>query len=380
MSGIGFHNGRIVTPSGTLQQVWLELTGNWISSLTSPGDHGSDMIDLDGGWLMPGFIDTQVNGGGGVLFNDDITVEAIATIGAAHRSYGTTGFLPTLISDELAAVSRALDAVDDAIEGGVPGVLGIHLEGPFLNARRKGVHEDAHFRRLDSTTIELLTRPRRGVVMVTIAPELSEPGQIATLVGAGVRVSAGHTDATYDEMNAAMDAGLDGVTHLFNAMSPLHHRDLGVVGAALDGGRAWCGLIADGAHVSWGGVRIAANTVPADRLMLVTDAMPSVGAVSKDFVLQGKPIRVADGICTGPDGQLAGSDLDMAQAVRNMVTKAGTTPEKASAMASTNPAAFLQLSDQRGALAPGLRADWVWLDHHFAPRGTWVGGRRMATR
>ncbi|TPG20975.1 N-acetylglucosamine-6-phosphate deacetylase [Sphingomonas koreensis] len=378
MSTLGFTNGRVIIPGGIVPEVRIVLHGDRIASIKPGGTIGGNSIDLEGGWLMPGFIDAQVNGGGGVLFNDEINVDAIAAIGIAHSRYGTTGFLPTLISDELDAVARALDVADEAIEAGVAGVLGVHLEGPFLNVRRKGIHEEAHFRRLDAAAIDLLARPRKGIVMVTLAPELCAPGDIATLVGAGVRVSAGHSDASYDEMMAAMDAGLDGVTHLFNAMSPLHHRELGVVGAALDGGRAWCGLIADGAHVHHAALRIAMRGLPANRLMLVTDAMPSVGAAHKDFVLQGKQIKVWNGMCLDAEGQLAGSDLDMAQAVRNMVEMAGATPEAAAAMASTNPAAFLRLSGERGALAPGLRADWVWLDEHFAPRATWIGGKRTS--
>ena len=378
MTAIAFANGNVVTRHGTRSFARIEVEGEWIKSIDAEGDC-SETINLDGGWLLPGFIDTQVNGGGGVLFNDHPTAEAIAAIGSTHVQYGTTGFLPTLISDKIEVVAQALDALDDAISAKVPGVLGVHLEGPILNAKRKGVHNDAVFRRLDSSLIDLLSRPRRGIVMVTLAPELCEPSDIATLARAGVLISAGHTDATYDEMTIAMDAGLVGITHLFNAMSPLHHRELGVVGAALESGRVYCGVIADGAHVHAGGLRIAVRAIPADRLMLVTDAMPSVGATSKDFVLQGRPVHVENGICIGPDGELAGSDLDMARAVRNMVMLAGATPEQAATMAAANPALFLGLSHERGALAHGLRADWVWLDRHLLPHATWLGGRRITS-
>lgn len=377
MTALTFRNGSIVTPEATLSDARFFIGDDRIAKILTGVGASQDAIDLEGGWLVPGFIDTQVNGGGGVLFNDDTSVDTIVTIGAAHARYGTTSFLPTLISDRLSTVAAALDAVDDAITAGVPGVIGIHLEGPFLNPRRKGVHDEKHFLRLDSAAIDLLTRPRRGVVMVTLAPELCTPEDISALAKAGVRVSAGHTDATYDEMTSAIAAGLTGVTHLFNAMSPLHHRDLGVVGAALESDELWCGLIVDGAHVHPGAVRIARRVVPADRLMLVTDAMPSVGAVRKDFVLQGKAIRVDGGIPLGPDGQLAGSDLDMAQAVRNLVSWTSATVPEASAMASANPSAFLGLSGDRGTLEVGRTADWVWLDADLRPRATWIGGRRI---
>jgi N-acetylglucosamine-6-phosphate deacetylase len=375
MNGLAFRNGSIVTPQSVLPAAEIVVeAGSIVQVLQSEGPNA---LDLEGGWLLPGFIDTQVNGGGGVLFNDDVSVAAIARIGEAHARFGTTGFLPTLISDRLSVVASALDVVDDAIDAEVPGVIGIHLEGPFLNPRRKGVHEEEHFVRLDAEAMDLLTRPRRGAVMITLAPELCEPADIAALAAAGVRVSAGHTDATYDEMNVAITAGLVGVTHLFNAMSPLHHRDLGVVGAALESRRLWCGLIADGAHVHPAALRIAQRLLPTELLMLVTDAMPSVGASEKDFVLQGKPITVSGGICSGPDGQLAGSDLDMAQAVANVVRWTEATVQEASRMASASPAAFLGLSPQRGALTEGLRADWVCLDADLKPRATWIGGRRI---
>ncbi len=372
MNAISFRNGRIVTDAGIADRATFAFADERLVSVD--GDASEAGIDLEEGWLLPGFIDTQVNGGGGVLFNDDISVATVATIGRAHAAYGTTAFLPTLISDELEAVARALDVVDAAIAGGVPGVVGIHLEGPFLNPARRGIHEARHFVALDDRAIGLLTRPRRGVVMVTLAPERCTATGIVALARAGVKVSAGHTDATYDEAVAAMDAGLDGVTHLFNAMPPMLHRAPGVAGAALDTGRAWCGLIADGFHLDPAVFRIAARALPPDRVMLVTDAMSSVGAASKDFVLQGKPVTVSGGRCSGPDGQLAGSDLDMAQAVRNAVAWTGASPGRIAAMASTNPAAYLRLGGERGSLRPGARADWVWLDRELTPRGTWIGG------
>jgi N-acetylglucosamine-6-phosphate deacetylase len=376
--GLRAVNGRILVGDEIRADVCLDFADGRIADISDRRTARVETIDLEGGWLLPGFIDIQVNGGGGVLFNDSTDVEGIATIAAAHAKFGTTAFLPTLISDHAERIAVALDAVDSAIAAGVPGVAGIHLEGPFLAADRKGIHDDRHFRQLDAAMIALLTRPRRGVVVVTIAPELAKPEEIRALVAAGVRVSAGHTEADETEARAAFEAGVSGVTHLFNAMRPMLHRAPGLVGAALDDPRPWCGLIADAAHVSPTVLRVAIKAGGPDRMMLVTDAMPSVGAAQKAFVLQGKPISVVDGICSYADGTLAGSDLDMARAFSNAVNLLKLHPATASAMASANPASFLGLSDERGRIAPGLRADLVWLGPDFAPRATWIGGVRAA--
>ncbi len=374
MTGFVFRGGRVLADGGEQDGCAFTVADGRIAAFHA--DRDAQAIDLDGGWLVPGFVDTQVNGGGGVLFNDAPTPATIATIGEAHARYGTTAFLPTLISDRLDVVAAALDAVDAAIEAGVPGVVGIHVEGPFLSPDRKGIHDPAHFRALDDDALALLTRPRRGVVMVTLAPERNPAGAIETLTAAGVIVSIGHSDATYAQARAAIDAGARGVTHLYNAMSPLRHREPGVVGAVLEDRTVYAGLIVDGAHLHPAAIRIALAARPIDRFMLVTDAMPSVGAASKDFVLNGQPIRVENGVCVGADGTLAGCDLDMAQAVANL-HDLGVTLHDAVAMASANPAAFLRLSHRIGALSVGNQADFVWLDAALHVRGTWIGGVRI---
>jgi N-acetylglucosamine-6-phosphate deacetylase len=372
----GFRNGTIVAQDGIHDQLTFEIEAGRIVGTDAAGD-AENAIDLDGGWLVPGFIDVQVNGGGGVLFNDTPDVQAIAQIGAAHAQYGTTAFLPTLISGTLDVIERALDAVDAAIEQGVPGVIGIHVEGPFLNADRKGIHNAENFRALDEGALALLTRRRRGVVMVTLAPERNDVEAIRALTKAGVIVSIGHSNATYAEARSAIDAGATGVTHLYNAMSPLHHREPGLVGAAMEDGSLYCGLIIDGAHVHPAALRIAFAARPRDRFMLVTDAMPTVGSATKAFVLNGEQITVQNGVCVNAAGTLAGCDLDMAQAVRN-THALGISMAETLAMASANPAAFLGLSDRFGALAPGFQADYVWLDSELKVRGTWIGGQRVA--
>lgn len=370
-------NGHVVTADGVFDAARIVVDGDIIVRIET-GDAVRRMtpdIDLNGGWLVPGFIDTQVNGGAGVLFNDHVDVEGIRAIGAAHAHFGTTAFLPTLISDEVSRIEVALDAVDQAISARVPGVLGVHIEGPFINEARKGIHDATVIRRIDDEIVTLLTRPRKGKVMLTIAPEFCDLTDLARLTAAGVIVSMGHSNATYDEAMAAIATGVSGVTHLFNAMSPLAHRAPGLVGAALDSRDCFCGLIVDGAHVHDAAVRIAIAAKGGDRIMLVTDAMPSVGAQSKDFLLQGKLISVKSGICRYEDGTLAGSDLDMAAAVRNTIRMTGLDVPTVAGMASATPAEFLGLGPLYGTLAVGKRADWVWLDAALHPCGTFIGGQ-----
>lgn len=370
-------NGRIAWRRGVVDAATIEIADGRITAL-DPACVGSPEIDLDGGWLVPGFIDTQVNGGGGVLFNDELTADGIAAIGAAHAKFGTTTFLPTLISDSPEHIAAALDAVDAAIAAEVPGVVGVHIEGPFISAAKRGIHDEERIRLLDPELAELLSQPRRGRVVLTVAPEQVSTAHIKALVAHGVIVCAGHSDASYDETRAAIAAGLTGFTHLFNAMSPLTHRAPGVVGAALDAPGCWCGLIVDNAHLHPATVRIAIAAKGRDKIMLVTDAMPSVGTDAASFMLQGKRIEVHDGVCTFEDGTLAGSDLDMATAFRNTAALTGLGPAEVSEMASAAPAAFLGLTATHGALALGRRADWVVLDRALEIRETWIGGTRIA--
>jgi N-acetylglucosamine-6-phosphate deacetylase len=374
MTATSFINAQIATPDGRLVTGTLTCEGE---TITAAGDHAAtgEVIDVQGGYLLPGFIDTQVNGGGGVLFNDETTPEGIAAIGAAHRKYGTTAFMPTLISDELGVIDAAMRATEDAIAQGVPGVLGIHIEGPFISKQRKGIHNPDMFRTLDAESKALLKSLKRGKAMVTLAPENCTPEDIAELAAAGVILAAGHTNATYETTVSALKAGITGFTHLFNAMSPLTHRAPGVVGAALEDLTSYSGLIADGHHVDWAALRIALRTRPIDRFMLVTDAMPTVGSETKTFVLNGQTITVQDGVCVGPDGTLAGSDLDMATAVRNTVEHIGRTLPEAAIMAATAPAHFLGLGSSRGSLTIGQRADIVWMDADLQMKGTFIGAR-----
>jgi N-acetylglucosamine-6-phosphate deacetylase len=330
----------------------------------------------DGVWLAPGFIDIQVNGGGDVLFNDVPTVEGIRTIAAAHRQFGTTSFLPTLISDTAEKMKDALAAVQAAMAS-EPGVLGIHLEGPFLSPERPGVHDPRHFR---SPTVEddaLILAPRPGVTVVTLAPECVPEGFVRQLAQAGIRVCLGHSMASYEETRAALAGGLTGFTHLFNAMRPLGSREPGPIAAALESAGAFFGMIVDGVHVDPAMLRLALRG--AARPMLVTDAMPPVGGQRSTFALYGQEITVWDGRCLRPDGTLAGAALTMAAAVRNCVEQLGVPLDVALRFASANPADFLGLGDTLGRLAPGYRADIVAFEPdtiHVVE--TFVAGRASA--
>ena len=333
-----------------------------------------DLIDLNGHSLLPGFIDTQVNGGGGVLFNDSTDLDGINTIVKAHEQFGTTGLLLTLISDELDVVQNGISAVNAAIKEGIPGVLGIHIEGPFLNAEKRGIHDACKIRSLTTDIVRELEPVNGGCSVMTVAPETMNPALIAELKEKGFIVSAGHTNATYADVSTAIEHGVTGFTHLFNAMSQLGAREPGVVGAALDHDNTWCGIIADGFHVSPASIRTAYRCKGPERLMLVTDAMPPVGSDENQFLLMGNRITAENGVCINANGTFAGAALDMASAVRNMMKFTDCSLAEASLMASTSPAAFLGLQHQTGSIKEGLRADFVVLDAQMNVVKTVNGG------
>jgi N-acetylglucosamine-6-phosphate deacetylase len=299
---IALVNARVLLPQGLRDDLAVTIADGLIRSVSSEPPEGAAIVDCGGDMLLPGFIDTQVNGGGGVLFNDAPTVKTVATMVAAHRRFGTTGMLPTLISDNLDVVAAGIAAVDAAIEQGVPGVLGIHIEGPFL-------------RRIDREAIRLLSSAKHGRTLVTLAPECIEPGDVAALIEAGVIVAAGHSEAEYETVRRAISEGLSGFTHLFNAMSPLVNRAPGMTGAALEDDGVTAGLIVDGHHVHPAVIRIALKAKGHERLMLVTDAMALTGTDEDHFILQGRHIMRDGDRLVDAAGTLAGSTLTMNAAV-----------------------------------------------------------------
>jgi N-acetylglucosamine-6-phosphate deacetylase len=327
----------------------------------------------EGAWLAPGFIDLQVNGGGDVLFNDQPSAQAARTIAAAHRRRGTTGLLPTLLSDSAEKMRRALDAVN-AVVSSEPGILGLHLEGPYLSPEKPGVHDRRQLRQPSPDELAMLTAPRNGVLLVTLAPEIVPPGFIAQLVASGICVSLGHSMASYQQTRAAMAEGLTGFTHLFNAMRPLSSREGGPIAQALESPDAWYGLIVDGVHVDPAMLRLALRGL--GHPILVSDAMPPVGGHRSSFSLHGDTITARDGYCVRDDGTLAGTVLDMAAAVGNCVRLLGVPLPEALRFASTHPATFLGLGQTLGRLAPGYRADLVAFDAtDMTVVATWVAGQ-----
>jgi len=335
----------------------------------------SARYDLQGNMLAPGFIDIQVNGGGGVLFNDTPTVESLRIIGEAHRQFGTTSFLPTLISDDIEVMARAAHAVDEAIQQGVPGVLGIHFEGPILSREYKGVHDESKFRELDEAAFDAIISLQNGCTLLTIAPEQVTGNDIRRLVEESVIVFAGHSGATYEEVKEALNTGVSGFTHLFNAMSPFQSREPGMVGAALEDAGSYFGIIADGYHVHPASLKVAIAAKRKGFAMLVTDAMPSVGSRSKSFELKGETIEAVDGRCLTPDGVLAGTDLDMMSAVRNTSRFAGIDFEEAVRMASVYPAHALGMETSLGYIKPGFRANLIEIDKMQTVTRSWSGGQ-----
>ncbi|WP_299793879.1 N-acetylglucosamine-6-phosphate deacetylase [uncultured Shewanella sp.] len=338
---------------------------------------GAREVKLDG-TLAPGFIDVQVNGGGGALLNADTSVECIETIGSAHARFGTTAFLPTLITDDIDVMRRAADAVAASLTKGCGGVLGVHFEGPHLSVPKKGVHPQSHIRRISDAELEIFSRDDLGIKLVTLAPENVSVEVIKALVAADVKVCLGHSNADYDTVAAALDAGATGFTHLFNAMSPFGSREPGMVGAAIESRDAWCGLIVDGHHVHSAAAKVAIYAKPRGKVMLVTDAMPPVGLDSEaSFELFGtQVIRQGDRL-NALTGELAGCVLDMAGAVRNTVNMLGVDLGEAIRMGSLYPAQFLNLDKRQGQLSTGSRADLVLLNQDIRVERTYIGGERV---
>jgi len=326
-----------------------------------------------GTFLAAGFIDLQVNGGGGVLLNDRPSPETLRAISRAHRRYGTTGCLPTLISGTREQIRATIEAGRSAAGG--DGILGVHLEGPFINPRRAGVHPPDRIAKPAVSDLEaLLALGGVGRSMVTLAPECVPGGFIRALATAGVRVSIGHSEAPAATVMQAIADGATGVTHLYNAMPPLSAREPGIVGIALADNRLTAGLIVDGIHVSPISIRAAFAAKGCNRIGLITDAMSTVGATIDHFVLGSQTIKLANGKLSTDQGTLAGAHLDMASAVRNAVRLAEIPLEDALRAASLTPARFLGLEAERGAIVPGARADLVALTQELAVFAVWIDG------
>lgn len=314
------------------------------------------------GTLVPGFIDLQVNGGGGILFNNEPTTASLEKMVTAHRQHGTTMMLPTLITAPWPLVTSAVEAINEAINSRFPGILGIHLEGPFLNPKRKGAHQPSLMCQLQAEALSQLPRLVAGTMLMTLAPELTGDAVIKQLTDEGIVLFAGHSNATAQQAALGFQAGVTGVTHLYNAMSPMTTREPGLVGAALANEQVWVDIIADGFHVHPTNMQLAIKCKPPGKVFLVTDAMASVGADCDWFMLDGERIEVNDGRCVNQQGVLAGAHLGMNQAVRNILDMTDSSLDEALRMASLYPAAAIKHDDQLGKLKSGYRACVTVLD------------------
>ncbi len=355
------HNKFVVVEDGRIAQI-------------SEKQPQGEVLKLSG-LLCPGFVDTQVNGGGGVLLNQSPTLDTLDKMSRAHLAYGTTSMLPTVITDNFDVMQSAANAVATSIVSGSSLVVGIHFEGPHLSTAKKGIHPETHIRGLSEKEFALFTRKDIGKVLVTLAPENVSPEDITKLVNSGVTVSLGHSNANADLVQQAIDAGATGFTHLFNAMSPLQSRDPGMVGTALSDQDSFCGMIVDFHHVHPVACQLAIKCKSAKHIMLVTDAMSHVGSVHTSLPYGDTQITLQDGKLTVPDGTLAGSALDMISAVKNCHQRLALSLEESLLMATNTPAQFLGLEKQVGNLAPGAVANMLLLDNDLSIKARWINGK-----
>ncbi|WP_318970097.1 N-acetylglucosamine-6-phosphate deacetylase [Arsukibacterium sp.] len=326
------------------------------------------------GALASGFIDLQVNGGGGVLFNTAPDLATLQIMAKAHACFGTTAMLPTVITDSVSVMQQAADVVAQAIAAKLPGIIGLHFEGPHLSVPKKGVHPACHIRPLTDSEMAIYQRNDIGIKLITVAPENVTPAQIKQLTEAGMQVWLGHSDADAATVELALAAGARGFTHLYNAMSPLTSREPGMVGVALTDADSWCGIILDGQHLHPIAAKLALAAKPKGKMLLVTDAMSPVGTTDCEFAFfGGKVIRQGNKL-TNETGALAGSVLDMASAVRYTIQALAVEPDEALRMATLYPAEALGCADRYGRLRQGYRADMVLLDEQFQVQHNWIAG------
>lgn len=375
MSGITITNCDVYTGDAVIPDAAVVITDGRIAEVgprTEVRGVGEE-IDVGGRSVVPGFIDLQVNGGGDVLFNDDPSPEAIATIADAHAEFGTTSMLPTFITGPRDGMQRARDAVDEVISAGGSSVLGIHFEGPAISPKKLGVHDGAYA--VTEFPADVLPVSRGAKSLVTLAPEAVSASTISALRSNGALVAIGHSEATYEEAAGAVDDGVSLVTHLFNAMSALTSREPGVVGLAFADPKVYASVIVDGFHSHFASVAAAWRAKPAGRLFLVTDAMPPVGGSAGGYVLGPWQVTVEGGRCTTPDGTLAGSALDMATAIRNCVQRVGIPKDEALRMASLYPAQYLGLDHTYGRVRAGYAANLVVMDNEVHVYGVIRDGK-----
>lgn len=365
-------HGTLYTGADVLPNHSVFIDGTRIQAIhpTSSTPPDCAHLNLQGLRVSPGFIDLQLNGCGGVMFNDAITAQTLAVMHRTNCRSGTTSFLPTLITTSDRAMTAAMACVHDYRQQYPYQVLGLHLEGPYLNPKRRGIHDGHYVRSPDAAMVAAIaTYGPETVRLVTLAPERVPAETIQTLVAAGITVAAGHTDATYAEALAGFDAGITMVTHLFNAMSPWQSRHPGMVGAALSQPSVYAGIIADGHHVHVASIALA-KQLKGEHLILVTDATPPAGMSSMDaFTIGGQTVFYRDGKCLSAAGTLGGSALTMNQAIANCLHHSGISLEEALRMATLYPARAMGMEHELGALAPGYQANLAIFDDELTIQG-----------
>ena len=376
MTNKRFHAKRLFDGQAFLDDQVLTIVDGQIMAIDQDISNSDVTVN---GLVAPGYIDLQVNGGGGALFNDSPSVDNLKIIMSAHAKFGTTAMMPTLITDKVEVMQQAAEAIAQAIDEAVPGIIGIHFEGPHLSVEKKGTHCADYIRPISDAEWKILSRQDLGQIIVTLAPETVSTEDVNRMVKLGVKVCLGHTNADYQTAQQAIDAGASGFTHLFNAMSPLQGREPGVVGAALLNNHTSCGLIVDGFHVDYASCKLAIQAKPQGKVFLVTDAMPPVGTDQTQFALYDRTVYVDNGKLTSTTGELAGSSLDMASAVKNTHQKLGIELSESMRMASLYPAQYLYQDQSviRGELTPGKQADMVVLNDDLSVKETWISGEKV---
>lgn len=332
------------------------------------------------GLLTAGFIDTQVNGGGGYLLNQDTNLHTLKAMTNAHAKFGTSSLLPTLITSDVNKIEQTANLISTALAQNTPGIIGVHFEGPHISEPKKGIHSSQQIRGISQQELDIYCRDDLGIKVVTLAPESVDCDIIKTLVASNVHVCLGHSNATFAQTQAALAAGASGFTHLFNAMSALESREPNMVGAALLDEQSWCGLILDGHHVHPSTAKLAYKVKAAHKMMLVTDSMSTIGSEQTHLQFDGHQISLTGDKLTSNTGQLAGSALNMITAVNNAVKMLNIPFIDALKMASLYPAQFLGIADSYGQLSIGSNADLTLLSStHSSPHivNTWIGGRAI---
>jgi N-acetylglucosamine-6-phosphate deacetylase len=377
--GIALRHATVIDGERILADQTVTVLGNLIEAIIPDQEYSDDRENFDVGhaFVAPGFIDLQLNGAGGVLFNDDISAETLAVMHRTNLRSGTTGFLPTLITTSEANMARALEVVERYRNEQAGGVLGVHLEGPYINPDRKGIHDQTAIRKPSSDFVDsLIAYAKKFPILLTLAPECNDLEVVRLLLDEGVIVSAGHSNATYEEAVAGFDAGIRVATHLFNAMSPWTGRDPGVVGAILDRPGVAAGIVVDGIHVHYASIRLAKG-LKGEGLFLITDAVTPTGTSMSSFEFGGQTIYVENGRCVNRDGTLGGALLTMNEAVANSARHAGIPLLEAVRMATLYPARVIGRERELGRIAPGYIANLAIFDQNFAMRavvdhGTWL--------